>query len=107
MAGVDHKRLDTLIRQGMMPASQLPVLHRALANLKMGKNLQPMEREAISKLMDKMMGFQFGDDITYNRAKLHTQRNRYQTEEKGMADNNIEIVVHDGSEDQDDVKKET
>jgi len=106
MAGVDHKRLDTLIRQGMMPASQLPVLHRALANLKMGKNLQPMEREAISKLMDKMMGFQFGDDITYNRAKLHTQRNRYQTEEKGMADNNIEIVVHDGSEDQDDVKKE-
>jgi len=103
---MDNKRLDTLIRQGLMPASQLPVLHRALANLKMGKTLPPMERDAISKLMDKMMGFQFGDDITYARAKLHTQKNRYQTEEKNVADNNTEVIVHDGSEDQDEVKKD-
>ena len=64
----------------MMPARQLPVLHRALAGIKMGKILAPYEREALSKLLDKMMGFQFGDDVTYNRARLHTQRTRYQTE---------------------------
>ena len=75
-----NQRLDKLIRQGMLPARQLPILHRALANVKMGKILTPYEREALSKLLDKMMGFQFGDDITYNRARLHTQKTKYQTE---------------------------
>ena len=97
----DRKRLDTLIRQGMMPAKSLPILHRALDKLKKGTNLTPYEREGISKLMDKVMGFQFGDDITYNRARLHTQRTRYQTEEKTVAENKEgEIIVYDGSEDE-------
>ena len=73
-----QQRLDKLIRQGMMPARQLPILHRALANIKMGKILAPYERQALSSLLDKMMGFQFGDDITYNRARLHTQKTKYQ-----------------------------
>ena len=104
----DKKRLDTLIRQGMMPAKSLPILHRALDKLKKGTNLTPYEREGISKLMDKVMGFQFGDDVTYNRARLHTQRTRYQTEEKKVAnkDKEGEIIVHDGSEDESEkVKK--
>ena len=42
----------------------------------MGKILAPYERQALSSLLDKMMGFQFGDDITYNRARLHTQKNK-------------------------------
>ena len=97
----DKKRLDTLIRQGMMPAKSLPILHRALDKLKGGQTLTPYEREGISKLMDKVMGFQFGDDITYNRARLHTQRTRYQTEEKTVAENKEgEIIVYDGSEDE-------
>ena len=62
----DKKRLDTLIRQGMMPAKSLPILHRALDKLKKGVNLTPYEREGISKLMDKVMGFQFGDDGNCN-----------------------------------------
>ena len=33
----DKKRLDTLVRQGLMPAKQLPVLHRALDKLKTGQ----------------------------------------------------------------------
>ena len=80
-----QQRLNTLIRQGMLPARQLPILHRALANMKAGKLLPPYERDAISKLLDKMMGFQFGDDVTYNRARLHTQKTKYQTEEKKVA----------------------
>ena len=104
----DKKRLDTLIRQGMMPAKSLPILHRALDKLKKGVNLTPYEREGISKLMDKVMGFQFGDDITYNRARLHTQRTRYQTEEIGPVDKGKEgdVIVYDGSEDEAESKKD-
>ena len=104
----DKKRLDTLIRQGLMPAKQLPILHRALEKLKTGQQPNPYEREAISKLLDKVMGFQFGDDVTYNRARLHTQRTRYQTEEQKVAeDKESKVVVHDGTEDESEAKKKS
>tara|TARA_B100000287_G_scaffold157373_1_gene148499 strand:- start:2510 stop:4249 length:1740 start_codon:yes stop_codon:yes gene_type:complete len=99
-----QQRLDKLIRQGMLPARQLPILHRALASVKMGKILTPYEREALSKLLDKMMGFQFGDDITYNRARLHTQKTKYQTEENTMSEE--EVKVYDGSEDEEEAKRD-
>jgi hypothetical protein len=103
----DKKRLDTLVRQGMMPAKSLPILHRALDKLKAGQTLTPYEREGISKLMDKVMSFSLGDDITYNRQRLHTQKTRYQTEEHTVAENKEgEIIVHDGSEDSEEAKKE-
>ena len=103
----DKKKLDTLVRQGMMPAKQLPILHRALDKLKSHQNLNPYEREAISKLLDKTMGFQFGDDVTYQRARLHTQRTKYQTEEQKVAeDKESKVVVHDGTEDEAEAKKD-
>ena len=98
------QRLDKLIRQGMMPARQLPILHRALANIKMGKILAPYEREALSSLLDKMMGFQFGDDVTYNRARLHTQKTKYQTEEITMSEEDVKVF--DGSEDDEEAKRD-
>ena len=101
-----QQRLDKLIRQGMLPARQLPILHRALANIKMGKILTPYEREALSKLLDKMMGFQFGDDITYNRARLHTQKTKYQTEEKEVAKEEEDIVVYKGEKDESEAKRD-
>ncbi len=102
-----NQRLDRLIRQGMLPARQLPILHRALANMRAGKILPPYEREAISKLLDKMMNFQFGDDVTYNRARLHTQKTKYQTEEKKVAkDKEGDVVVYDGSEDESEAKRD-
>jgi len=100
-----NQRLDKLIRQGMLPARQLPILHRALSNIKMGKILTPYEREALSKLLDKMMGFQFGDDITYNRARLHTQKTKYQTEEKTVAKEE-DVVVYDGTKDESEEKRD-
>ena len=100
-----NQRLDKLIRQGMLPARQLPILHRALANVKMGRILTPYEREALSKLLDKMMGFQFGDDITYNRARLHTQKTKYQTEEKKVAKEE-DVVVYDGTKDESEEKRD-
>ena len=102
-----QQRLDKLIRQGMLPARQLPILHRALANMRAGKILPPYEREAISKLLDKMMTFQFGDDVTYNRARLHTQKTKYQTEEKKVAkEKEGDVVVYDGSEDEAEAKRD-
>ena len=103
-AETQNQRLDKLIRQGMMPARQLPILHRALANIKMGKILAPYERQALSSLLDKMMGFQFGDDITYNRARLHTQKTKYQTEEITMSEEDVKVF--DGSEDEEEAKRD-
>lgn len=98
-----NQRLDRLIRQGMMPARQLPILHRALASVKMGKVLTPYERKALQQLLDSMMGFQFGDDITYNRARMHTQKTKYQTEETVSEQ---DVVIYDGTKDEQEAKRE-
>ena len=89
----------------MMPARQLPILHRALASVKMGKVLTPYEREALSKLIDSMMGFTFGDDITYNRARMHTQKTKYQTEENEVVSEE-DVVVYDGTKDEQEAKRD-
>ena len=52
-----------------------------------------------------MMGFQFGDDITYNRARLHTQKTKYQTEEKKVAKEE-DVVVYDGTKDEAEEKRD-
>jgi len=99
------QRLDLLIRQGMMPARQLPILHRALANMKMGKILTPYERDAMQQLLDKMMAFQFGDDITFNRARLHTQKTKYQTEENDVEES-ADVIIFDGNKDEQEAKRD-
>ena len=103
MKQTQTQRLDLLIRQGMMPARQLPILHRALANMKMGKILTPYERDAMQQLLDKMMGFQFGDDITFNRARMHTQKTKYQTEENVSE---ADVIIYDGSKDEQEAKRD-
>ena len=100
-----NQRLDRLIRQGMMPARQLPILHRALASVKMGKVLTPYERTALQQLLDSMMGFQFGDDITYNRARLHTQKTRYRTEENDVISEE-DVIIYDGNKDEQEAKRD-
>ena len=99
-----EKRLDRLIRQGMMPARQLPILHRALASIKMGKVLTPYERAALSRLIDSMMGFTFGDDIAFNRARLHTQKTKYQTEEQDVV-SEADVVIYDGTKDEQELSR--
>jgi hypothetical protein len=100
-----EKRLDRLIRQGMMPARQLPILHRALASIKMGKVLTPYERAALSRLIDSMMGFTFGDDIAFNRARLHTQKTKYQTEEQDVV-SEADVVIYDGTKDEQEAMRD-
>lgn len=75
------RRLEMLVRQGLMPAQNLPILKRAIARVQMGSQLLPNEREIIKKFMDELMFIVFGDDTVFNRAKQNTQKNRYQTEE--------------------------
>lgn len=76
------KRLDMLVRQGLLPANQLPLLHRALNKIENGQNLVGKEREIFSRFTNEIMSIVFGDTTTFNRAKMHTQRNRYRTEER-------------------------
>ena len=75
------KRLDMLVRQGLLPANQLPILHRALNKVEGGQNLMGKEKEIFSRFTNEIMSIVFGDTTTFNRAKMHTQKNRYRTEE--------------------------
>jgi len=74
------KRLDMLVRQGLMPASKLPILKRGLTKLNGGKALAPNERDAVNSLMNSFMFIVLGDDTVFTRAKMHTQKNHKMTE---------------------------
>lgn len=76
------KRLDMLVRQGLMPASKLPILKRGLAKLNGGKALAPQERDSVNSLMNSFMFIVLGDDTVFNRAKTQMNKN------KGMHEDN-------------------
>jgi len=76
------QRLEQLVRQGIVPVSKLPMLQSALANLNMGKELKPMERSILSKYITNIQQLVYGDDTVYNRAKLFTQKTKYQNTQK-------------------------
>ena len=76
------KRLDMLVRQGLMSQAKLPILRRGLDKLKGGKALAPNERDAVNTLMNSFMYIVLGDDTVFTRAKMHTQKNKYQSEEE-------------------------
>lgn len=80
--GADRRKLDMLVRQGMMSPAALPMLHRGLDKLQAGKTLSPQERDAVAKVVDSLLYIVTGDDTVFQKAKMHTQRNRYQTEEQ-------------------------
>ena len=85
-ANVNMKKLDQLVRQGLMSPAQLPMLHRGLAKLQAGKTMNPQERDAVNKVVQSMMFIVTGDDTVFQKAKQHTQKNRYQTEETEQLD---------------------
>ena len=75
------RRLDMLVRQGLMSAGRLPLLKRGLEKMNMGKVGTPQEREAVNSLLNSMMFIVLGDDTVFQRARQSAQKNRYQTEE--------------------------
>jgi hypothetical protein len=77
----NRQRLEQLVRQGLVPSRKLPILMQAMSNLHMGKQLTPTERDTLSKYMFNMTDIMLKDDTVFNRAKLHTQKTKYQTEE--------------------------
>lgn len=82
----DRRKLDMLVRQGMMSPAALPMLHRGLDKLQAGKTLNPMERDAVAKVVDSLMYIVTGDDTVFQKARQHTQKNKYQTEETEQLD---------------------
>ena len=77
----NKQRLEQLVRQGLVPSRKLPILMTAMSSLHMGKQLTPTERDILSKYMHNMTDIMLKDDSVFNRAKLHTQKTKYQTEE--------------------------
>jgi hypothetical protein len=75
------RRLDMLVRQGLMPASQLPILKRGLEKFNQGKVPAPNERNAVNTLLNGMMFIVLGDDTVFNRARTSVQQKKYQTED--------------------------
>ena len=75
------RRLDMLVRQGLMPASQLPILKRGLERFNQGKVPAPNERNAVNTLLNAMMFIVLGDDTVFNRARTSVQQKKYQTED--------------------------
>ena len=66
------RKLDQLVRQGMMSSAALPMLHRGLDKLQSGKTLSPTERDAVAKVMDSLMYIVTGDDTVFQKAKMYT-----------------------------------
>ena len=77
----NKQRLEQLVRQGIVPSRKLPMLMKAMTSLQMGKQLMPTERDILAKYMHNMTDIMLKDTTVFNRAKLHTQRTKYQTED--------------------------
>jgi len=70
----------------------------------MGKQLMPKERDVLAKYMFNMTDIMLKDTTVFNRAKLHTQKTRYQTEETEVDSIDEKMIggvnVVDGPEDE-------
>lgn len=91
----DRRKLDMLVRQGMMSPAALPMLHRGLDKLQQGKTLNPMERDAVAKVVDSLMYIVTGDDTVFQKARQHTQKTKYQTEEAEEVEEKIDMKKAD------------
>ena len=99
------RRLDMLVRQGLMPASQLPILKRGLERFNQGKVPAPNERNAVNTLLNGMMFIVLGDDTVFNRARTSVQKNRYQTEEFDDLEEKMTVDIDHSGEKDDAAKK--
>ena len=100
----NKQRLEQLVRQGIVPSRKLPMLMQAMTSLQMGKQLTSTERDILAKYMHNMTDIMLKDTTVFNRAKLHTQRTKYQTEDTtvdSLDERNIDgVKVVDGPEDE-------
>ena len=100
----NKQRLEQLVRQGIVPSRKLPMLMKAMTSLQMGKQLMPTERDILAKYMHNMTDIMLKDTTVFNRAKLHTQRTKYQTEDATVDSLDEKMVdgvkILDGPEDE-------
>ena len=100
----NKQRLEQLVRQGIVPSRKLPMLMKAMTSLQMGKQLMPTERDILAKYMHNMTDIMLKDTTVFNRAKLHTQRTKYQTEDTTVDSLDEKMVdgvkILDGPEDE-------
>ena len=68
--------------------------------MKSGKVGTPQERDAVSGVLDQMMYIILGDDTVFQKARQHTQKNRYQTEESEIetAEESDDVTLNEWEE---------
>lgn len=64
-----EKRLDQLVRAGLMPQSNLPILKRALSKLNSGMAVQGIDRSVLTDFVSTLMFIVLGDDTIFRRAR--------------------------------------
>jgi len=64
-----EKRLDQLVRAGLMPQANLPILKRAISKLNSGMAVQGNDRSVLTDFLNTMMFIVLGDDTIFRRAR--------------------------------------
>lgn len=69
------RRLETLVRLGLMDTSDLPVLRRAMKKIEGGQNLTSTdEKQVISDLVEVLVGIVTGDDVVFQKVRANVTK---------------------------------
>jgi len=74
--GLNIPKLELLVRLGLMPLQTLPILRRALDRVQGGVMLTPDDRQALSMLLNKLMGITFDDSAIFQRMRTIVTQTR-------------------------------
>ena len=71
----ERKRIEILVRLGLMDKNLLPVIRRAMKKLKQGQNISMrLERETLFDLMQNLIGVVTGDDAIFTKVRMDVTR---------------------------------
>jgi len=70
------KRLDQLVRAGLMAPQALPILHRGLSKLNAGMAITGQDRDAVTNLLNSLLFIVLGDDTMFQRSQTTVRQNK-------------------------------
>jgi len=70
------KRLDQLVRAGLMAPQALPILHRGLSKLNAGMAITGQDRDAVTNLLNSLLFIVLGDDTMFQKSQTTVRQNK-------------------------------
>jgi hypothetical protein len=70
------KRLDQLVRAGLMAPQALPTLHRGLSKLNAGMAITGQDRDAVTNLLNSLLFIVLGDDTMFQKSQTTVRQNK-------------------------------